>query len=585
MEAHAESAQPQASATPAPFRQPRHPRLWWALGLTGQFVLVFSVSALTGPGRIDIVDGQTRYEVARSLVEHGDSRIRDSDVWFRVHPGREGARYTPYRFPQSGGGVLAILAADATGEVSEPRRHFFFVLISAVAASVLAVTYSAWFRGIGLRPGACLAWGTAGIFCTPSWFYSTSTFDDMLGATAIVLATAVAFLGRERRPLLAAGVAGLLMAWAINCKEPLALFVLPVLAALYRPGLSLRRFLAPAALVLLGAALGVAAYKAYDAYKFPPGTPDPNADYVEKYGAMWTADPRPGIAGLALSPSAGLIWYCPPFLLALAGWTVWRRQWAGFCAAAGLASLLFAFFLCFLTFFKGEPCWGPRYLTPVIALWWVFVPAAAVRVRPFMMGLGLSLGVIVQLLALSVDPQRLLLEKGISFTYYVEDPWLQFHPGLSHLLQRPREIRHILNHRTPAPEYSPAPFPTYATRVPSAAPAMLSSVFGHAAAPMPLRPLSAISTVRLAGLAHGIHQYKDAVRRYHVFASFRPWVLSQSYLAPADRPVDLLRTALLLLGTTALGLVLMIGSARMCARGLWVLPPTAEACNGRAAPG
>src|SRR5690349_7728948 len=62
----------------------------WAVALTGQFLLVFGVVALTGPGRIDIVDGQTRYAVACSLVEHGDSVIRDPDVWFRVHEGRNG---------------------------------------------------------------------------------------------------------------------------------------------------------------------------------------------------------------------------------------------------------------------------------------------------------------------------------------------------------------------------------------------------------------------------------------------------------------------------------------------------------------
>src|SRR5437762_12007681 len=102
----------------------------WPTALVGQFLLVFALVALSSPGRIDIVDGQTRYEVARSLVEHGDSVIREPDTWFRVHPGRDGKKYTPYRFPQSGLGVLAIWLADATGPVSELRRHFFFNLIS-----------------------------------------------------------------------------------------------------------------------------------------------------------------------------------------------------------------------------------------------------------------------------------------------------------------------------------------------------------------------------------------------------------------------------------------------------------------------
>src|SRR5947209_14564687 len=107
---------------------PAHSRLGWGLVLVGQFLVVFSVAALSGPGRIDIVDGQTRYEVARSLVEHGDSVIRDQRVCFWVFPGRADQRYTPYRFPQSVLGAGAIALADATGPVSEGRRHFFFTL-------------------------------------------------------------------------------------------------------------------------------------------------------------------------------------------------------------------------------------------------------------------------------------------------------------------------------------------------------------------------------------------------------------------------------------------------------------------------
>ena len=76
-----------------------------AIGLA---VAVFAGVALSGPGRVDIVDGQTRYEVSRSIVDHGDSVIRNPEVWFGVFPGRNGQRYTYYRFPQSLAGVAAV---------------------------------------------------------------------------------------------------------------------------------------------------------------------------------------------------------------------------------------------------------------------------------------------------------------------------------------------------------------------------------------------------------------------------------------------------------------------------------------------
>ena len=202
-----------------------------AIGVDGSIRVGIRAVTLSGPGRIDVVDGQTRYEVARSLVDHGDFVIRDKEAWFAVFPGRKGELHSNYRFPQSVLGVLFLWVADGTGPVSELRRQFFFTLMSPLAAALLALTYSLWFRGLGYNHSASLFWACAGIFCTPSWFYGTSTFDDILGTTTIVAAVAVMWLGRQRWPFLAAGVSGLLFAWAFNCKPPLVLFALPALAA------------------------------------------------------------------------------------------------------------------------------------------------------------------------------------------------------------------------------------------------------------------------------------------------------------------------------------------------------------------
>src|SRR5439155_13190040 len=102
---------------------------------------------------------------------------------------------------------------------------------SALVCALLAVGYALWFRGVGLAPGAAVLWSLGGVFCTPSWFYGTSTFDDILGTAAVVGAVCVAFLTRRRLPLLGAAAAGLLLGVAFNCKEPLGIFVFAVLAA------------------------------------------------------------------------------------------------------------------------------------------------------------------------------------------------------------------------------------------------------------------------------------------------------------------------------------------------------------------
>src|SRR3954447_26268549 len=110
-------------------------RARWALTLVGLGLFVFAVAAVTGPGRIDIEDGQTRFESGRSLVEHGDTAIRDPRlVWFRV-PGRGGLDFTLYRFPPELIAAGCIWIADATGPVAEGRRHFLFSLHGAVLAA------------------------------------------------------------------------------------------------------------------------------------------------------------------------------------------------------------------------------------------------------------------------------------------------------------------------------------------------------------------------------------------------------------------------------------------------------------------
>src|SRR5712671_2124436 len=101
----------------------------WCTTLGGLGLGVFALIALSGPGRIDIIDGQARYFVARSLVDHGDVVVREPNFSFVVLPGRDEKPYSLYRFPHILAAVPAILLADATGPVSEIRREFFFTLV------------------------------------------------------------------------------------------------------------------------------------------------------------------------------------------------------------------------------------------------------------------------------------------------------------------------------------------------------------------------------------------------------------------------------------------------------------------------
>jgi hypothetical protein len=516
----------------------------WGLALFGLLLFVLAALALSGPGRIDIIDGQARYLVARSVAEHGDPVVRDPDFWWSVLPGRDGNRYSAYRFPQSLLGAAAVLLADATGPVSEVRREFFFSLTGALLGALLAVLYAVWFRGLGESPAAAVGWAMAGIFCTPSWFYATSTFDDLLGAVFVVAAVGLAWWGRARRPLTGAALAGLAVGLAFNAKQPLGVFVLPVLALALTTDRPWRVRLGAAALALGGLGVGLAAYGAYEWYKFPPGTTADHARLLAAYVPAWPGDTPAGLCGLLFSPAAGAFWYCPPLLLAVAGVVLWRRREPAFCLALATACAVFVGFVSTMTIFKGDPSWGPRYLTPVFALLWLFVPTAARAWPRRITALLLGLGLVVQVLGLSVDPHRLYVYHRLPSAFYFDNEWVYFHPALSHLRNRPREIVEILkDDGAETTAFGP-------TRFPTSGPPVLEQM----------------------------DRGPEAVRRYRFLASFRPWWVSQQWLPPEARPVALgpaVVSLLLLAGTGALVLWSAVGRDRGPAFGRSSVPKTA----------
>jgi hypothetical protein len=535
------------------------PAMRWFLGLGGLFLLVFALCALAGPGRIDIVDGQTRYAVAKSLVEHGDTIVSDQGAWMNVYSGRNRERYAWFRLPHSLLGVPAIWLADVTAPAhihSDPdrfemRRQFFFSMIGAFSGALIAVCYALWFRKLGSSVGASLLWGLAGVLCTPNWYYSTSSFDDILGASAVVVAITAASLCRNRAPLRGAMLAGAAMAWAFNCKEPLGLFILPVLVLCYHGEMPKVRRMLPLAIVTGLVAAGCAFHFAYEAYTFPPGTTRPAEEFVRLYGPIWTTNPLPALAGFAASASAGIFFYCPTFYLTIRGWwTTYRAATLSpgeglarvFCLTVAIAGILFTLFFCFVTFYNGNPAWGPRYLTPMFAVGWLFVPAALPQVRTFAFRSALVLGLIVQVLALSVDPMRLFLTTPIHFAYYHDNPWLPFNPRLSHLLQRPREILESIQPHDSQRDFSPAPLPTSAVDPNYPRTIFIAQAIGFTISAEGREPLHFLAFSQ-ASVQLGMPQaYQLMGRSFGVYNTLRPWWISQRTLPALRRPVDL-RTA------------------------------------------
>lgn len=487
-----------------PLRTGRRVRL--AIGLAGA---TFGLLALSGPGRIDIVDGQTRYEVSRSIVDYSDLQIRNPDVWFGVFPGRQGQRHTYYRLPQSLAGVPALVLADLTGPSTEPRRHFSFVLASAAAAGVLASVYFFWFLATGLSARHAVLWAVAGILCTPNWFYGTSTFDDIFGSLALTSAMALALATRHSgRRGLALGV-GLLVGLAFNCKQPLGIFALAAVAGFDAPSLPTSERLKRAAMVSTGVLAGVTFGTVADLWKFPPGTQEQHLELLKQYYPAFTGFSWIAPFALMFSPAAGALWYFPPVLLCIAGVKRFVVQYRRGAYAFLLSVAIFFAFICSISFSKGDPAWGPRYLTPIFAVSWLFAPGGAARFRNAEISTLLVLGAVVQLLALTVDPYRLYIKRSLPSTFGAQAPLLYFDPANSHLLNRPRELSQIWKARREA---------------------------GLAFAPWD--PPSATETI-----LDRVELGQDAVRKYKILNSYRPWWLSHWYIPEDRRPVSIERTA------------------------------------------
>lgn len=522
----------------------------WRLALGGMFLFVFAVVCLSGPGQIDVIDGRVRYEAARGFVDHGDVDIQDPSIQFTVLTGRGGRRYSQYRFPQSAAGVAAIVAADATGPTHEARREFFFSLTGAVAAAALGVTYAVLFRRLGLAPRASLLWGLGGVFCTPSWYYATSTFDDILGSAAVVLALALALTGAQgSRRLARAAACGLALGLAFNCKQPLGVFVLPALAAFHDPNESRSSRSKQFALITGLLAVGVAVQMGYEWYKFPNGTSAAHAARTPYTVPTWSRDPLLALAVLLVSPAAGVFFYNPPLALCLSGLRIWYRTRRGFCLALGAAVIGFVLFICSLSYFKGDPAWGPRYLTPDFAVLWILAPWGFHQFRRRRLVIGLlAAGLLVQVGALAVDPYRIYLKNGLLMPFYVTSPELYFHPALSHLLNRPLEIAEILSpHDRSSIYFSPPDRPGF------------------------------YSVVFLDSLGRLFSRDTDAA----VLDSLRPWWASLRAFDAGKRPVDVSKTVGLFLSLALTGATLMAVSSRPSRRSCSINLIAAGACAVR----
>jgi len=179
----------------------------------------------------------------------------------------------------------------------------------------------------------------------------------------------------------------------------------------------------------------------------------------------------------------------------------------------------FFLFIAALRFCKGDPAWGPRYLTPLFAVLWLFTPEGAARFGRREVMVVLFCGLTVQVLALTVEVERLHLSRHLPSTFGILYPQLYFDPANADLLARPQQILAVWRSTT-----TPGDRFTWST---------------------PATAGPGIATWGLLG--------SDPIDRFSMLNAFRPWWASYRFMPAPERPTSV-RIAVLWFGVvTALG--------------------------------
>jgi Dolichyl-phosphate-mannose-protein mannosyltransferase len=308
------------------------------------------------------IDGRSMLAVAESLVARHSTAIVSPLLGMT---GRGGAIYSTW-YP-----LLSFLAVPfvAAGMLAAHALHLPAHYVDAACAQLLSALISgatlAFVWGIAREIGASArgAWLAAVSygFATIALVYARTFYAEPLLSflTAAALYFAIAGSARaSRRPiwLWALWLCAIFSALAILAK-PTGIVVGPVLAAYL---FAKRRPAVEAALPALGAFAGLALYGLYNFAHF--GNP---LTFGPAYQFSLANIPA-GFAGLLASPGHGLIWYCPPAILAI--FAMCRAMKSARYEALAIAGIFLGFLLLHSLWKEWGAgwSWGPRYLLPAL---------------------------------------------------------------------------------------------------------------------------------------------------------------------------------------------------------------------------
>ena len=310
------------------------------------FVLVAAAFSIVQEGAITPYDGQTVYEVTRSMVDHGTIAVSNE---FNTLRGPDGRAYSRYGLGMS---LLAAIPYAAvrlfvagSGHADQILEAVVSFVVGFVAAGLVVALYMLARRLGSSAPGAILVsvGAVVGTFVLP---YGKEFLSEPLTAMCLVVAIERLLAGRP-------GTAGLALGAGVLGRPQCVLFApLLILVAWARTGFS------AAFRTGLGAVPGVAATLAYNMARF---------GHPLRFGyddVGFTTPFLNGLAGLLFHPTKSLLLFAPISLIVpFALWRLWQvHRWA-FVLIAG--NFVVTFITAAMWFaWHGGWCWGPRLLIP-----------------------------------------------------------------------------------------------------------------------------------------------------------------------------------------------------------------------------
>ncbi len=546
---------------------------WWIAG--GIFLLVLSAYVLSNPGRIDIVDGQVRFDVAYNWITVGRPLVRDPWVGPDMGvPGRNGVVYSFYGAPASVLSMPLVWLGVHFNAHDIQLSQFLFSLTSSIVGALIAPVLFLFYLELGVEIRKAFLWTMVASFATLIWPASSTTFDNaqhaFFGLSAAYLGFLSARLDSKKLALAGGMMGGILILY-----QEYFLLMIPALAlstldwgamrekplsdglekAQTRTDSALARLVSgtareirvPVALVraalrgpgkerssclrwlwfLLGVAVGLMACFAYNDLRFGSFFDSGKMRNFSHRHPVW-GNPIAGLLTLLISPGKSVFLYSPPLVLGLLGIrSLWRRRPEVALVILNASVALVLFMSCYAGV-AGDWCWGPRFLTSLLPLWalaFPFIPMGKVR-RGFVVAI-VGAGLLVQVMALSVETQRFFFEKGLTDYFWAEDPWSYFKH--SALFARASEMLSLID--------GPPATAQFFNSSPSADWYTYTTLGPPAQVPRNLSPLW--------------------MRNFQIYYLPRPWPLWISWIKPALRPVDVQAWVLGVLSIAAAGCLLL----------------------------